>query len=168
MQGLKGDKGDTGATGQAGANSIDGVDGFLSFAQSASTTPPTAVNIKGPKGDTGSQGIQGLQGLKGDKGDTGATGQAGANGIDGVDGFSPTITVFENTDTSYKLNITDVNGSFQTPNLKGSSGGGTGGTTDYTALSNKPKINSAELSGNKTSADLGIANAEHRDRKSVV
>ena len=34
-------------------------------------------------------------------------------------------------------------------------------TTDYTALSNKPKINSVELSGNKTSADLGIANAEH-------
>ena len=42
-----------------------------------------------------------------------------------------------------------------------STGGGTGGTTDYTALSNKPKINSVELSGNKTSADLGIANAEH-------
>ena len=35
-------------------------------------------------------------------------------------------------------------------------GGGEGGTTDYTALSNKPKINGVELTGDKTSADLGI------------
>ena len=31
-----------------------------------------------------------------------------------------------------------------------------GGTTDYTALSNKPQINSVELSGNKSLDDLGI------------
>ncbi len=36
--------------------------------------------------------------------------------------------------------------------------GGGGGTSDYTALSNKPQINSTTLSGNKTSADLGIEN----------
>ena len=35
-------------------------------------------------------------------------------------------------------------------------GGGGGGTTDYTQLSNKPQINSHELSGNKTSSDLGL------------
>lgn len=34
--------------------------------------------------------------------------------------------------------------------------GGSGGTDNYTALKNKPKINGVELSGNKTSADLGI------------
>lgn len=34
--------------------------------------------------------------------------------------------------------------------------GGGGGTTDYTLLSNKPKINNVELSGNKTTSDLGI------------
>ena len=33
---------------------------------------------------------------------------------------------------------------------------GGGGTTDYTALTNKPQINSVELTGNKTSADLGL------------
>ena len=38
---------------------------------------------------------------------------------------------------------------------KGSGGGG-GGTTDYTDLTNKPSINSVTLSGNKTTADLGI------------
>lgn len=35
-------------------------------------------------------------------------------------------------------------------------GGGGGGTTNYNALSNKPKINGVELSGNKTSEDLHI------------
>lgn len=37
-----------------------------------------------------------------------------------------------------------------------STGGGTGGTTDYTQLSNKPQVNNVELSGNKTLAELGI------------
>lgn len=35
-------------------------------------------------------------------------------------------------------------------------GGGSGGTTNYTALSNKPSINGVTLTGNLTSADLGI------------
>lgn len=35
---------------------------------------------------------------------------------------------------------------------------GGGGTSDYSDLSNKPSINNVELSGNKTSADLGIPN----------
>ena len=35
-------------------------------------------------------------------------------------------------------------------------GGGSGGTSDYTNLSNKPSINSVTLSGNKTTSDLGI------------
>lgn len=41
--------------------------------------------------------------------------------------------------------------------------GGGGGTTDYSALSNKPTINNVELSGNKTSSDLGIASASDID-----
>lgn len=35
-------------------------------------------------------------------------------------------------------------------------GGGGGGTSDYTELSNKPKINNVELTGNKYIRDLGI------------
>lgn len=35
-------------------------------------------------------------------------------------------------------------------------GGGAGGTTNYEDLTNKPKVNGIVLSGNKTSADLGI------------
>lgn len=34
--------------------------------------------------------------------------------------------------------------------------GGGGGTSDYSALANKPKINNVELSGDKTSSDLGL------------
>ena len=36
-------------------------------------------------------------------------------------------------------------------------GGGSGGTTNYNDLTNKPQINGVTLSGNKTSADLGIS-----------
>lgn len=37
--------------------------------------------------------------------------------------------------------------------------GGSGGTTDYNDLLNKPQINGIDLSGNKSSADLGLAGA---------
>lgn len=40
--------------------------------------------------------------------------------------------------------------------LAGSSGSGGGGTSDYTDLTNKPQINSVQLVGNKSTADLGI------------
>lgn len=39
------------------------------------------------------------------------------------------------------------------------SAAGGSGTSDYTALTNKPQINSVELSGNKSLTDLGIASA---------
>ena len=35
-------------------------------------------------------------------------------------------------------------------------GGGCGGTTNYNLLTNKPQVNSHELSGDKTGADLGL------------
>lgn len=35
-------------------------------------------------------------------------------------------------------------------------GGSTGGTSDYEELSNKPKINNVELTGNKTASELGL------------
>lgn len=78
----------------------------------------------------------------------------GAKGDPGDDGYSPTIVEDpDNTDEIYKLDITDVNGTIVTPNLKG---GGSGGTTNYNALNNLPQINSVTLTGNKSLTDLGI------------
>ena len=42
-------------------------------------------------------------------------------------------------------------------NLPAISGGGSGGTTDYTNLTNKPQIDGVILVGNKTATDLGFA-----------
>ena len=39
-------------------------------------------------------------------------------------------------------------------------GGGEGGTSDYNALANKPKLNGVEITGNKTSADYKIVSSE--------
>lgn len=38
----------------------------------------------------------------------------------------------------------------------GIGGGGSGGTTNYTSLTNKPKINGVTLEGNKSLEDIGI------------
>ena len=56
-----------------------------------------------------------------------AQGPQGRQGQNGVDGFSPTINVVTNTPSQYVLSITDINGTKQTPNLKG--GLPTGGYT---------------------------------------
>lgn len=57
-----------------------------------------------------------------------AEGLGAVKGKDGKDGISPTIVEnTNNTDGVYKLDITDVNGTFTTPNLKGY--GGTDGTS---------------------------------------
>lgn len=61
-----------------------------------------------------------FKGEKGDKGDPGEKGEKGDPG------FSPTISINTDTDTTYKLDITDINGTFTTPNLKGADGTGTG------------------------------------------
>ena len=56
-----------------------------------------------------------------------AQGPQGRQGQNGVDGFSPTINIVTNTASQYVLSITDINGTKQTPNLKG--GLPTGGYT---------------------------------------
>lgn len=61
-------------------------------------------------------GNMGIPVIKGD------TGEQGKPGINGEDGFCPTITEKVNTDDAYILEVTDINGSFETPNLKGKNG----------------------------------------------
>lgn len=106
---------------------------------------------KGNTGDRGPQGVQGIQGVKGDKGDKGDTGSQGPQGIAGndakINGVN-TLSIEAGTNISI-----DQQGSTLTIN---STGGGSGGTSNYNALTNKPKINNVELNGNKTLNDLGI------------
>lgn len=60
----------------------------------------------------------------------GVDGNPGAPGTDGSDGVSPTVVVKTSTDDTYILTITDKNGSYDTPNLKGSGGGGSASALD--------------------------------------
>ena len=130
LQGIQGEIGLTGEKGADGENGVDGEDGksayetWLSLGNSG-TEADFIISLKGDKGEQGLQGIQGEkgdtgeQGLQGIQGETGLTGERGA---DGIDGFSPTIEVCENTETSYKLLITNKTNAFETPNLKGLNG----------------------------------------------
>lgn len=47
-------------------------------------------------------------------------------------------------------------------------GGGGGGSGSYTDLSNKPKINGVVLSGDKSTADLGIVTAPVMSNGAVI
>jgi hypothetical protein len=72
------------------------------------------------------------------------------------------VTDAEKTKLDGLANIKSVGVGLNLDNVTGeltATGGGTGGTTNYNDLSNKPQINSVTLSGNKSSADLGLADA---------
>lgn len=87
-----------------------------------------------------------FKGDKGDKGDTGATGQdATINGVNTI-----TITAGENITLNQSGSTLEISATG-------------GGTSDYTDLSNKPKINNVELSGNKTTSDLGLFSGNYND-----
>lgn len=79
-------------------------------------------------GKVGPRGPQGEPGPKGDKGEQGPQGETGLQGPKGEQGE-------------------------QGP--RGEQGPA-GGTTNYNDLSNRPKINNVELTGNKTNEELGI------------
>ena len=48
------------------------------------------------------------------------------------------------------------------------SGGGGGGTSNYNSLTNKPQINGHTLSGNKTSADIGVLDGSTKYAASIA
>lgn len=112
-----------------------------------------ATGPQGPKGDKGDTGA------KGDKGDKGATGERGPQGIQGPQGSkgdkgdNATINGV-NTLTIQEGENISITQSGSTMTI--SSTGGSGGTSDYTNLTNKPSINNVTLSGNKSLSDLGI------------
>lgn len=150
----KGANGQDGQDGADGTNGADGEDGI---------TPHIGENGNWFLGeeDTGkpSRGIQGETGEQGQPGQPGSDGEDGQDGIGFTtasagtptqsDGYTVTPITFNKTDGSnVVVNVSAKNG------LDGS--GGTGGTTDYSELENKPKINNVELNGNKTLSELGV------------
>ena len=120
----------------------------------------------------GEQGEQGEQGEKGETGDTGngiasiektgTVGNVDTYAITMTDGTTATFTVTNGgvnvvanpegvaSDSLSKITIGET--------IYSVSQGGQG-TSDYTALENKPQINSVTLAGNKTSSDLGLVSA---------
>lgn len=99
-----------------------------------------------------------MDGTDGKDGQDGKDGKDGQDGEPGDDGVSPTITITTITG-GHRVTITDADhpGGQTFDVMDGE--GGSGGTTDYDDLINKPQIGGVTLSGNKTPAQLGLAAA---------
>ena len=83
------------------------------------------------------------------------------------DAFSKLFTDVDelNTDVgAIKQEVTEARGGYPSLNARlDDMGGGGGGTGDYSDLTNKPRINGVELSGNKTPEDLNLARKSTTD-----
>lgn len=134
-QGEKGDKGDTALSVSVGSVTT-GEAGTNASVTNSGTDIDLVLDFIIPKG------------AKGDKGDTGSQGSQGEKGTDGEgvpSGGTTGQVLAKKSNTDYDTEW--INNS-----------GGSGGTTNYNQLENKPKINNIELSGNKSLEDLGITN----------
>lgn len=106
------------------------------------------VSIKRWDGSTKSVDI--YDGERGPEGPEGPEGRDGVDGKDGADGRDATINGENILSIVAGENITiDQEGSILTISVEE-------GTVDYKDLENKPTINNVELSGNKSSSDLGL------------
>jgi hypothetical protein len=134
---LKGEQGIQGEKGEAGADGKDGIDGVgIASTDMKTSTEDGGINVITFNFTDGKTTTCSFR--NGSKGSQGEKGEAGADGKDGIDGVSPTVIVAENTDTSYKLSITNANGTITTPNLKGADGAngtdGKDGADGYTPV----------------------------------
>ena len=73
--------------------------------------------------DDGTEQRETMNVMDGEKGETGERGEKGDTGAAGKDGFAPQVEVEKSTSNEYILKIQDVDSEYDTPNLKGSSGG---------------------------------------------
>ena len=134
---LKGEQGIQGEKGETGADGKDGIDGVgIASTDMKTSTEDGGINVITFNFTDGKTTTCSFR--NGSKGSQGEKGEAGADGKDGIDGVSPTVIVAENTDTSYKLSITNANGTITTPNLKGADGAngtdGKDGADGYTPV----------------------------------
>ena len=145
-EGAPGKDGKDGIDGRPGKDGKDGKDGItpeleIGNIKSVSTYDPAKVSLRKKK----DKYIIDMDIPRG---------RPGANGADGGNGISAKINGQSTINIEAGTNIRiDQQGETLTIN---STGGGGGGTSDYTQLTNKPSINNVTLSGNKTLSDLGI------------
>lgn len=128
----------------------EGVEQAIEDAQSATTSAQNAAQ--------NAQNVTEELQRKADAGDF--------DGQDGEDGFSPSAKV-ERINNGAKITITDKSGTTEAI-VNDGQGGGEGGTSDYTKLTNKPSINGIELNGNKSLDDLNIQHKGNYALKSEI
>lgn len=136
-------------------SSITPIDGgnriTFSYTLDNGTTKTSTLDVM--NGVNGTDGKDGKNGVKGDKGDP------GKDGLTGKDAVSPTITENENnTDTIYKLDVTTVDGTFTTPNLRGKDGkNGSGSSTGEENVIESIKVNGvAQTVAEDKSVDITV------------
>lgn len=118
--------------------------------------------FKGEKGDKGEQGPQGPKGNDGSPGEPGTTDYNELQNKPTIPSKTSDLVNDSNfvnsSDLSNKQDklIAGANITIEDNVISSTGGSGTGGTTDYTELANKPKINGVTLSGNKTLSELNI------------
>lgn len=165
----KGEKGDTGATGQAGPAGPSGVDGFSPTAGVSKVGKIATITIVDKNGTTTASVSDGADGDPGDiiddtagAGDTDKTFSAdklttmNSELLNAISVLEPAAT---SSDVGKFLKAKTVSGGKVTEYEFGS-GGGSGGTDDYSDLMNKPQINGVTLVGNKSSTDLGLLSGQ--------
>ena len=122
-----------------------GEDGFSPIIRAIETTDGYDIeitDINGTRTITVLNGMNGKDGLNGQDGQDGKDGKdAKINGKNSIEIEAGNNITIDDTENGIRINST---------------GGGSGGTSNYNDLSNKPKINNVELNGNKTSSDLGL------------
>lgn len=85
---------------------------------------------------------------------------------DKLGGSGSEVSWQQNTTTGTKIAEITIDG--ETQEVYAPTSGGGGGTTDYSALTSKPKINGVELAGNKTSEQLGLVSSDNVYSKTEV
>ena len=118
-----------------------GEDGFSPIIRAIETTDGYDIeitDINGTRTITVLNGMNGKDGLNGQDGQDGK--DAKINGKNSIEIEAGNNITIDNTENGIRINST----------------GGSGGTSNYNDLSNKPKINNVELNGNKSLNDLGI------------
>ena len=135
---IRGAQGAPGADGQDGAPGADGEDGYSPTVSVETITGGHSVTITDAEHPDG----QTFNVMDGENGTDGQDGTPGTDGQDGEDGFSPTVTVTE-ISGGHRVTITDAEGDHVFDVMDGTGGGG--GTSDFDALSNRPKYNGTAM-----------------------